>query len=98
MDDKPKVSDRNGDGKFAKGNPGKPVGAKSERVKMWESLGQYVVNEGAQRAMEVLAQMDDDQFLEQYMKMLEYFKPKQARVTHAGDAEAPVQIIVPKDL
>jgi hypothetical protein len=65
---------------------------------MWEALGQYVVNEGAQRAMEVLAQMDDDQFIEQYMKMLEYFKPKQARVTHAGDKEEPVQIVIPPNI
>lgn len=83
---------------FEKGNPGKPKGAISERVKMWEALGQYVVNEGAQRAMEVLAQMDDEQFIEQYMKMLEYFKPKQARVTHAGDKEEPVQIVIPPNI
>lgn len=83
---------------FEKGNPGKPKGAVSEKTKMWEELGQYIVTEGAERAMQVLAKMDDDQFLEQYMKMLEYFKPKQARVTHAGDAEAPVQIIVPEGL
>ena len=83
---------------FEKGNPGKPKGAVSEKTKMWEELGQYIVTEGAERAMQVLAKMDDDQFLEQYMKMLEYFKPKQARVTHAGDADAPVQIIVPEGL
>jgi hypothetical protein len=83
---------------FAKGNPGKPKGAISHRLQLWEALGAYVVNEGAERAMEVLATLDDETFLEQYMKMLEYFKPKQARVTHAGDAEAPVQIIVPPNL
>jgi len=80
---------------FAKGNPGKPKGAISKRLQLWQALGEYVVNEGAERAMEVLATLDDEQFLEQYMKMLEYFKPKQARVTHAGDAEAPINIIIP---
>ena len=83
---------------FAKGNPGKPKGAISEKTRMWEELGQYVVTEGAERAMAVLAAMDDEDFLSAYMQMLEYFKPKQARVTHSGDAEAPVQIIVPEGL
>jgi hypothetical protein len=83
-------------GRLAKGHGGlKPKGAVSQKTLLWEALGQYVVNEGAERAMEVLATLDDEQFLEQYMKMLEYFKPKQARVTHAGDAEAPINIIIP---
>jgi len=83
---------------FAKGNPGKPKGAISEKTRMWEELGQYVVTEGAERAMAVLAAMDDEDFLSAYMQMLEYFKPKQARVTHSGDADGPVQIIVPEGL
>lgn len=91
--------ERDEKGRLKKGHGGlKPKGAVSEKTKMWEELGQYIVTEGAERAMQVLAKMDDDQFLEQYMKMLEYFKPKQARVTHAGDADAPVQIIVPEGL
>jgi hypothetical protein len=32
------------------------------------------------------------------LDVLEYFKPKQARVTHAGDEKAPVIIQVHSDL
>jgi hypothetical protein len=75
------------------GNPsGRPVGSVSEKIKMWESLGNYVVNQGAERAMHILHTMDDDEFLKYYLTMLEFFKPKQARVTHAGDAKEPVVI------
>lgn len=75
------------------GNPnGRPVGAVSEKVKMWEALGNYVINEGAERAMHVLSTMDDEEYLKHYLTMLEFFKPKQARVTHAGDAKEPVVI------
>jgi hypothetical protein len=28
------------------------------------------------------------------MKILEYFKPKQARTVHAGEQDAPVQITI----
>jgi hypothetical protein len=75
------------------GNPaGRPVGAVSEKLKMWESLGNYVVTQGAERAMHVLSTMDDEEYLKHYLTMLEFFKPKQARVTHAGDAKEPVVI------
>jgi hypothetical protein len=75
------------------GNPaGRPVGAVSEKLKMWEALGNYVVSQGAERAMHVLSTMDDEEYLKHYLTMLEFFKPKQARVTHAGDAKEPVVI------
>jgi hypothetical protein len=76
-------------------NPkGRPVGSQNERTIMWQQLGDYVVTQGAERAMSVLHSMDDEDYLHYYLTMLEYFKPKQARTVHAGDSEAPVQIII----
>ena len=76
-------------------NPnGRPVGSKNERTIMWEQLGEYVVTSGAERAMAILASMDEAEFLHYYLTMLEYFKPKQARTQVVGDKEAPVQIII----
>ena len=87
---------------FEKGNPGKPVGAKSERVKQWEALAESIIGEQADKFREHLNQMwespepdDRTQAAELYLKTLEYFKPKHARVTMAGDADAPIQIIIP---
>jgi len=76
-------------------NPkGRPVGSQNERTIMWQQLGEYVVTQGAERAMTVLHSMDDEDYLHNYLMILEYFKPKQARTVHAGDSEAPVQIII----
>jgi hypothetical protein len=84
---------RNEKGHLLPGHGGlKPKGAISEKVKLWDQLGNYVVTQGAERAMQILARMDDDEFLKYYLTMLEFFKPKQARVTHAGDAKEPVVI------
>jgi len=81
------------------GNPkGRPEGAISEKKKMWEALGSFVVNEGSERAMKVLQSMDDEEFLHYYITMLEYFKPKQARQTLVGEGDAPLQIVISKDL
>lgn len=77
------------------GNPtGRPNGAVNKRTEMWNQLGEYVVTSGAQRAMTILSDMDDEDFLHYYLTMLEYFKPKQARQTIVGESDAPVQIII----
>ena len=81
------------------GNPnGRPVGAISDKVKMWNELGEWFVQEGAAKCMRIMNDMEDEEYIKHYTALLEYFKPKQARVTHAGDDKAPVIIQVHSDL
>ena len=84
---------RNEKGHLLPGHGGlKPKGAVSEKTKLWNQLGNYVVSQGAERAMHILSTMEDEEYLKYYMTMLEFFKPKQARITHSGDAKEPVII------
>ena len=81
------------------GNPnGRPVGTVSEKVKMWNELGEWFVQEGAQKCMRIMNDMEDEEYIKHYTALLEYFKPKQARITHSGDEKAPVIIQVHSDL
>jgi DNA-binding Lrp family transcriptional regulator len=81
------------------GNPnGRPVGAVSEKVKMWNDLGDWFVHEGAAKCMRIMNDMEDEEYIKHYTALLEYFKPKQARITHSGDEKAPVIIQVHSDL
>lgn len=84
---------------FKKGNPGKPKGATSERVKAWNDLAESIIDRHAGRFNQLLAdfmESEDDKKREiggyMFLQALEYFKPKQARITHAGDANEPVKI------
>jgi len=82
-------------GKFAKGNPGKPKGAKSARGKQWEALGEAICNEHTERFNSVLAGLDDSDFAEMYLKTLEYFKPKLSRQevkSEVTNKHQPVQL------
>lgn len=87
---------------FAKGvsgNPsGRPQGAVSDKVRMWNELGEWFVQEGAAKCMRIMNEMEDEEYIKHYTALLEYFKPKQARITHAGDTKAPVVIQVHSDL
>jgi hypothetical protein len=81
------------------GNPnGRPVGSVSDKVRMWNDLGDWFIQEGAAKCMRIMNDMEDEEYIKHYTALLEYFKPKQARVTHAGDEKAPVIIQVHSDL
>lgn len=85
--------------KGVSGNPnGRPQGAVSDKVRMWNELGEWFVQEGAAKCMRIMNDMEDEEYIKHYTALLEYFKPKQARVTHAGDDKAPVIIQVHSDL
>lgn len=74
--------------KGSSGNPnGRPKGASSERTLLWQELGDYFVNQGAEKAIRIMKGMDDDKFMDVYAKMIEYFKPKQARALTDGIKE-----------
>jgi hypothetical protein len=81
------------------GNPsGRPQGAISDKVRMWNELGEWFVQEGAAKCMRIMNDMEDEEYIKHYTALLEYFKPKQARITHSGDEKAPVIIQVHSDL
>jgi len=48
--------------------------------------------------MRIMNEMEDEEYIKHYTALLEYFKPKQARITHSGDEKAPVVIQVHSDL
>lgn len=85
--------------KGVSGNPsGRPQGAISDKVRMWNELGEWFVQEGAAKCMRIMNDMEDEEYIKHYTALLEYFKPKQARITHSGDDKAPVIIQVHSDL
>lgn len=85
--------------KGVSGNPsGRPQGAVSDKVRMWNELGEWFVQEGAAKCMRIMNEMEDEEYIKHYTALLEYFKPKQARITHSGDEKAPVIIQVHSDL
>lgn len=85
--------------KGTSGNPsGRPQGAISDKVRMWNELGEWFVSQGAAKCMRIMNEMEDEEYIKHYTALLEYFKPKQARITHSGDEKAPVIIQVHSDL
>jgi hypothetical protein len=96
------MAERDENGRLKKGHGGlKPQGAKSQKTLQWEALGESITGQQAEQFNDFLNKLwgsrnDEDKMIasELYLKTLEYFKPKQARNTIVGDADAPVQIII----
>ena len=71
-------------------NPkGKPKGTKSTKTLQWEAIAEYLTDEGAEKAKKILMKMNDESFMRNYLQILEYFKPKQARI------ESEVSVVTP---
>lgn len=87
-------------------NPnGRPAGSKNQRTIEWEEFGKDFVHEAIPKVAEFINECMDshDEDLKfraasLALDVLEYFKPKQARITHAGDAKSPVIIQTHPDL
>jgi hypothetical protein len=79
-------------GKFTKGNPGRPKGAKNVRTLQWEELGELITGHHADRFTTLLDELWQSKDTAERMKAadlflrtLDYFKPKLQRIQGQGD-------------
>ena len=87
-------------------NPnGRPLGSLNQKTLEWEEFGRDFVADALPKVAvfinECMDSKDEDLKFKAAgltLDVLEYFKPKQARITHSGDEKAPVIIQVHSDL
>lgn len=58
---------------------GRKTGSKSKKVKHWEELGQFVLEEGATKYMKYLKKLEPKDYMSRFESILEYFQPKLSR-------------------
>jgi len=78
---------------------GKPKGAKGVKTKQWEAIGEAISGEHAEKFNEYMNKLwggtmkDQASAAELYLKTVEYFKPKQARVESVISGDLSVSSI-----
>ena len=80
---------------FQKGHKktgGRKKGVPDKKTEMWNAFGEYLVNEGAGRALEIIKGKEDPEYLAAFEKFLEYFKPKQQRADASGDQSININL------
>lgn len=63
---------------------GKKKGVKNVKTLQWEALGKALIEQHAERANKILETCDDEYFIDNFNKLLEYFRPKLARTEITG--------------
>jgi len=58
---------------------GKKKGSKDQKTLAWERIGEYVIGEGADRYLQIIGNLPDKEFLNEFRAIVEYFKPKLQR-------------------
>ena len=72
-------------------NPnGRPKGVPNKKTQEWESLGAEIIGKGADRFKKVIGAMEDEDFVKNYLMILEYFKPKQQRTETTGKQDLTI--------
>jgi hypothetical protein len=72
---------------FQKGNKLGKLKGQHSKTQEWEELGDAIKTRHSNRFNEILDTLPDEKFIDKYLQVLEYFKPKLARTEnkHEGD-------------
>jgi hypothetical protein len=73
---------------------GKPKGYKDEKTIAWEQIGEYLVQAGSERALKIMMESNNKDFMLHFNNLLEYFKPKQSRVEQKSEVTINEPIII----
>lgn len=82
---------------FEKGKPktgGRKKGVKDAKTQAWEQIGEYLIEGGSTRAMEIMMKSSDKDFMMHFNNLLEYFKPKQSRVEQKSEVTINEPIVI----
>lgn len=81
---------------FKKGQEGlgRPKGALNQKTKAWDNLGDFLTEEGAEKAREIIRNAPPEKFMLYYTMFIEYFRPKRSREDSKGNSEAGITINV----
>jgi len=84
---------------FQKGNSGKPKGARHKKTQQWEALADTLTGDQSEKFSKLMNTLwsgtlqQQLQAAELYIKMVEYFKPKQSRVINNQENEMIIKVV-----
>lgn len=79
--------------KGVSGNPkGKPKGIISKKQERWNELVSYLMDEGIDRYINAIRNLEDDEYVNRFTQILNYVKPKLQAIDQTNSG--PMRIII----
>lgn len=76
---------------FKKGEGGRTKGAKNKRTEQWEAFADYCMTGGLERFKKELDSLKGEKYVNAFANLLEFHKPKLARVALEGNPDNPLE-------
>lgn len=73
---------------------GMQKGQVTAKTQAWDNLGDFLTEEGAEKARQIIRDAPPDKFMLYYTMFIEYFRPKRSREDSKGNSEAGITINV----
>jgi hypothetical protein len=70
---------------------GRPEGRKNERTLQWEMFVEHCMSQGLEKFKAELNKLEGKDYVDAFLKLLEFHQPKLARTIIQGDGDNPVQ-------
>lgn len=71
-------------------NAGRKQGTPNKRTEQWEQFAEYCLNGGLDKFKTELTALKGEKYVNAFLTLLEYHKPKLARTTLEGDPDKPL--------
>lgn len=73
-------------------NAGRQKGSKNERTEQWSELSDSILGKHTERFNSVLAKMNDEDFANMYVKIINYFKPRFQSTEHKAGTDTKITV------
>lgn len=77
---------------FQPGNPGRTPGSLNRKTKQWEALGAAIMGKHTDRFNKILDKLNDEDFMDRYTQVLEYFQGKIQRTILTGEDGKAIEV------
>ncbi len=77
---------------------GRNQGVVNKKTEQWDIFATWCLEGGLEKFQEEMDKLSGKDFIKAYTDLLEYHKPKQARIEHTGEDGGNIQIEITKTI
>lgn len=77
---------------------GRPKGSENIKTKQWGKIANYMLDKGSKRMLEIMGGMEDKEFADTYLKLIQYFRPRMQSTQLKSEGTTTIHVVSEKEL